>query len=74
MKLAVTTSASARTSRSATRHGRAFSWTHSSGHHRNLLNPSHTEIGIGGIGRYWVQNFGVGNDWREHAPGTDGNR
>jgi uncharacterized protein YkwD len=36
-------------------------WTHSSGHHRNLLNASHREVGIGANGRYWVQNFGSGN-------------
>lgn len=35
-------------------------WCQSSGHHRNLLDPSHREIGIGADGRYWVQNFGSG--------------
>lgn len=38
-------------------------WLRSSGHHRNLLNPSHTEIGVAGIGRYWVQNFGHGTEY-----------
>lgn len=36
-------------------------WCQSSGHHRNLLDPSHREIGIGADGRYWVQNFGSGS-------------
>ena len=35
-------------------------WCHSSGHHRNLLDPSHREVGIGADGRLWVQNFGSG--------------
>jgi uncharacterized protein YkwD len=39
-------------------------WCHSSGHHRNLLSPSHTEFGIGAVGRYWVQNFGQGVDYQ----------
>lgn len=38
-------------------------WTHSSGHHRNLLMPSHTEFGVGGDGRNWTQNFGSGDDY-----------
>lgn len=38
-------------------------WTHSSGHHRNLLNPDHTEIGVAGQGRYWVQCFGRGREY-----------
>jgi uncharacterized protein YkwD len=35
-------------------------WCTSSGHHRNLLDPNHTEIGVGADGRNWVQNFGSG--------------
>jgi hypothetical protein len=35
-------------------------WCHSSGHHRNLLHPRHTEMGVGVDGRNWVQNFGAG--------------
>ncbi|MBL8752944.1 MAG: hypothetical protein JNK15_06540 [Planctomycetes bacterium] len=35
-------------------------WCHSSGHHRNLLNAGHREMGIGCDGRHWVQNFGGG--------------
>jgi hypothetical protein len=38
-----------------------IAWCHSSGHHRNLLDASHREIGIGANGRYWVQNFGSGS-------------
>ena len=40
-------------------------WCRSSGHHRNLLNPRHTEFGIGANGRYWVQNFGSGATYLE---------
>ncbi len=46
-------------------------WCHSSGHHRNLLQPNHREVGIGAEGRYWVQNFGSGKVHREH-PAWDG--
>src|SRR5690606_4442556 len=42
-------------------------WCTSSGHHRNLLMPSHREIGIGANGRYWVQNFGSGEVHKTHA-------
>jgi hypothetical protein len=42
-------------------------WCHSSGHHRNLLNPAHTEVGVGAVGRYWVQNFGSGRDFMQAA-------
>jgi hypothetical protein len=38
-------------------------WVHSSGHHRNLLQPSHTEFGSGNDGRYWTQNFGRGQEY-----------
>lgn len=41
----------------ASAHG---AWCRSSGHHRNLLDPNHREIGIGQDGRNWVQNFGSG--------------
>ena len=33
-------------------------WIHSSGHHRNLLNAHHRDMGIGVVGRYYTQNFG----------------
>jgi len=42
-------------------------WCGSSGHHRNLLDPAHTELGIGSNGRLWVQNFGRGVVHRETA-------
>jgi uncharacterized protein YkwD len=45
--------------------GAHVAWCHSSGHHRNLLNPSHEEIGIGADGRNWVQNFGMGRVHRD---------
>ncbi|MCA8943982.1 MAG: FHA domain-containing protein [Planctomycetes bacterium] len=38
-------------------------WTHSSGHHRNLLSASLTEFAVGNTGRYWVQNFGGGREF-----------
>ncbi len=40
-------------------------WARSSGHHRNLLNPDHTEAGVGNDGRYWVQNFGRGEEYKK---------
>lgn len=40
-------------------------WSQSSGHHRNLLDPGHHEVGIGNDGRYWVQNFGRGTVYLE---------
>jgi len=33
-------------------------WTHSSGHHRNLLRRFWTEMGTGQTGNIWTQNFG----------------
>jgi uncharacterized protein YkwD len=49
-------------------------WCTSSGHHRNLLDPHHTEMGIGADGRYWVQNFGSGTAHRDEPDwsGTSG--
>lgn len=38
-------------------------WAHSSGHHRNLLSPGHTEIGSAISGNYWTQNFGSARDF-----------
>lgn len=38
--------------------GAHHGWTHSSGHHRNILQPFWTEMGTGNSGRYWTQNFG----------------
>ncbi|MFK7929803.1 MAG: CAP domain-containing protein, partial [Myxococcota bacterium] len=35
-------------------------WLHSAGHHRNLLNPGHTEFGVGVGGKYYTQAFGRG--------------
>ena len=50
-------------------------WLHSSGHHRNILMPRHTEFAVGAEGRYWVQNFGMGKDFESHQdfpPPQDG--
>jgi len=38
-------------------------WTHSSGHHRNLLMPGHREMASAVTSGYWTQNFGVGTDF-----------
>ncbi|MFK7743324.1 MAG: CAP domain-containing protein [Planctomycetota bacterium] len=40
-------------------------WCRSSGHHRNLLNADHREVGIGANGRYWVQNFGRSRNYQK---------
>lgn len=45
-------------------------WLTSSGHHRNLLDANHKEVGIGADGRYWVQNFGSGNAHEDDAAWT----
>ncbi len=34
-------------------------WTHSSGHHRNLLMQGHREMASAIASEYWTQNFGV---------------
>ncbi|MBX3463725.1 MAG: hypothetical protein KF830_11170 [Planctomycetes bacterium] len=47
-------------------------WCHSSGHHRNLLDPNHHEVGIGADGRHWVQNFGSGRVYRDDPAWTAG--
>jgi uncharacterized protein YkwD len=50
--------------------GAHYRWLRSSGHHRNILMPTHTEFGVGNNGRLWVQNFGVGKEYEnnEHFP------
>ncbi len=35
-------------------------WTHSSGHHRNLLSPEWRYLGVGNSGNLWCQNFIIG--------------
>ncbi len=42
-------------------------WTHSAGHHRNLLHPAHTEFGVGNSGKYWTQNFGRGKEYEKNG-------
>jgi uncharacterized protein YkwD len=34
-------------------------WTHSSGHHRNLLERNHREMASAIASSYWTQNFGL---------------
>ena len=41
-------------------------WLHSSGHHRNILTPTHTEFAVGCSGRYWTQNFGRSKEYLEN--------
>ncbi len=41
-------------------------WLRSSGHHRNILMPSHVEFAVGNSGRLWVQNFGVGQEYENN--------
>ncbi len=43
--------------------GAHIAWLHSSGHHRNILNPAHTEFATGNWGVYWTQCFGQGHDF-----------
>ena len=43
--------------------GAHLAWLHSSGHHRNILGPAHTEFACGQRGRLWTQNFGAGRDF-----------
>ena len=45
-------------------------WTHSSGHHRNLLTPAWVEMGSGCSGNHWTQNFGfrIDDDWEGGVP------
>ena len=40
-------------------------WLHSSGHHRNILQPTHREIGVAIAGEDWTQNFGNGNEFEK---------
>lgn len=46
--------------------GAHVAWLHSSGHHRNLLNPAHKEFAVGHVGRYWTQNFSRGEEFTRH--------
>jgi len=43
--------------------GAHLGWTHSSGHHRNLLVATHREMASGIAGPYWCQNFGAGREF-----------
>ena len=47
--------------------GAHHAWLGSSGHHRNMLNPRHQEIGVGADGRNWVQNFGGGATYKDQS-------
>lgn len=38
-------------------------WLHSSGHHRNILQPGHRELGAGNDASLWVQNFGGDDEY-----------
>jgi uncharacterized protein YkwD len=43
-------------------------WIRSSGHHRNLLSATWTEMGTGRSGRLWTQNFGRTKRLPEETP------
>jgi len=43
--------------------GAHVGWTHSSGHHRNLLASGHLEMASGVAGFCWTQNFGGGTEF-----------
>lgn len=38
-------------------------WLQSSGHHRNILTPSHQEMASALAGVYWTQNYGTGTSF-----------
>jgi len=44
--------------------GALHGWCQSSGHHRNLLFESHTEMGGAEVGPYWTENFGGAREYR----------
>jgi uncharacterized protein YkwD len=39
-------------------------WCKSSGHHRNILMPGHTEMASAVDGRYWTQNYGTDKEFQ----------
>jgi uncharacterized protein YkwD len=47
--------------------GAHVGWTHSSGHHRQILSPSAHELGVAVSGSVWTQNFGDGSEWEASA-------
>ncbi len=47
--------------------GAHVGWTHSSGHHRNLLQAGHREMASAVAGSYWCQNFGSGAEHEADA-------
>jgi hypothetical protein len=44
--------------------GALHGWYESSGHHRNMLYESHTEMGGAQVGAYWTENFGGAREYR----------
>lgn len=45
-------------------------WIHSSGHHRNILTPTHQEMASAQASIYWTQNFGGGREFEKELAGT----
>ncbi len=45
-------------------------WIHSSGHHRNILDVHHVELGSGNSGKFWTQDYGAraDDDWEGGLP------
>lgn len=48
--------------------GAHVSWTHSSGHHRQILSARAQEFAAGLSGQYWTQNYGSGAEWESSRP------
>jgi len=44
--------------------GALHGWYESSGHHRNMLYESHSEMGGAQVGSYWTENFGGSREYR----------
>lgn len=44
--------------------GAHVGWLHSSGHHRNILEPLHREMACAVSGSYWTQDFGNASEMR----------
>jgi uncharacterized protein YkwD len=47
-------------------------WCHSSGHHRNILNPNWRALGSGKFNTIWTQNFGAVDEKEDNAKSKGG--
>lgn len=48
--------------------GAHVGWTHSSGHHRQILSERAHELGVAVSGSCWTQDYGDGSEWNAPAP------